>query len=98
MALIVKIEELNNAASDYASASSDYDTAYNNVINAMNISDSSWSDEAGVKWRELTTKAKDELSKIKSNLDSNSKLLSEVAVAAGETQQKVAAGIGNILG
>ena len=96
MAFVVKIDELNGAASDYSKAASEYDSAYTSLISDMNIQNSSWSDEAGEKWRAITTKAKDELSKIKTNLDSNNKLLTEVAQAANATQQKVQTGIDNI--
>ena len=98
MAFVVKIEELNNAANDYGTAASDYETAYTNLIEAMKIRESSWSDQAGESWRDITAKANEELAKIQGNLESNKKLLSEVASAASETQSKVTTGINNIYG
>lgn len=96
MAFIVKVAELNTAAQDYSSAATNYDTHSTALLNAMNITDANWSDEAGNQWRAITDKATQELTKIKGNLDSNSKLLSEVASKAAATQEKVTAGIGGI--
>ena len=96
MAFIVKIAELNNASQDYSTAATNYETHSSALLEAMNISDANWSDEAGNQWRAITEKATQELTKIKGNLDSNSKLLSEVATKASETQAKVTAGIGEI--
>ena len=93
MALVVQIEGLESAAKSYSEASKSYDAHYTGIIDAMNIDEASWSDEAGVQWRELTDKAKLELKKIKENLDENSALLAEVARAARETQAKVKQGI-----
>ena len=96
MAFIVKIAELNTAAEDYSTAAANYETHSTALLDAMNITDANWSDEAGNQWRTITEKATQELTKIKGNLDRNSKLLSEVATSAAATQEKVTAGIGGI--
>ena len=96
MAFIVKNNELSQASQDYATAASNYSLHSDQLIKAMNIDSSSWSDEAGNKWSDIVQKAGLEFPKVKSNLDSNSKLLSEIAKKAAETEDHVSTGIGNI--
>ena len=96
MAFIVKNEELNSAAEKYSSAATAYNESYEKLIAAMKIAESSWSDQAGESWRTIADTAEKELQKLKSTLDANSALLTEVARAAGETQAKVTTGIQNI--